>query len=73
MNTLSFLINTIESTTLVLILCFLHSFIPISDRKEANLNIPCLSLFRIKLTEPLQRLQRPSNRIMSCFKIFEII
>ena len=63
-KTLSFLINIIESTILASILGCLHSSIPISDCKEANLNLPTLSFFKIKLTEPLQRLQRPSKRII---------
>ena len=64
MNTLSFLINIIESTILVSILCCLHMSFPTSDCKDAKLNLTCLSRFNIKLTDPLQRLQRPSKRII---------
>lgn len=71
MNTVSFLINTIESAMFVSILYLSVSSMAISDCREANLNLPSLSLFRIKLTEPLQRLQRPSkSTILFCNKIF---
>ena len=64
MKTLSFLINMIESITFVSILYFSQSSLPISDCREANLNLPTLSLLRIKLTEPVQRLHRSSKKMM---------
>jgi hypothetical protein len=39
-------------------------FCPKSDCKDANLNTSRLSLSIIKLTEELQKLQTPSNRII---------
>lgn len=73
MNTLSFLINIIESTILVSIPYLLESSLLISDCKEANLNLPTLSLFSIKLTEPLQRLQSPSKRRIEYFELVLIL
>ena len=43
---------------------FASSFCPAPDWRAVNLNLPSLSLSKIKLTQKLQKLQKPSKRII---------